>query len=144
VVGIQSAAEERLAKTDPATHALFHVGRGEELLSKGFVAEAQKQFREAIELDSANAEAHAGLARTLEAQNDPAGARAEAEAALAIKIFVDPLLLLARLDLRDNKADAAALSVDRALKLEPTNSSAQTLKRAVAAQLAQKAPPLPN
>jgi uncharacterized protein HemY len=54
------------------------------------------------------------------------------------------LLLLARLDLRDNKVDAAALSVDRALKLEPTNSSAQTLKRAVAAQLAQKAPPLPN
>jgi tetratricopeptide (TPR) repeat protein len=144
VVGIQSAAEERLAKTDPATHALFHVGRGEELLSKGFVAEAQTQFREAVELDSANAEGHAGLARTLEAQSDLSGARAEAEAALAIKIFVDPLLLLARLDLRDNKADAAALSVDRVLKLEPTNSSAQTLKRAVAAQLAQKAPPLPN
>jgi cytochrome c-type biogenesis protein CcmH/NrfG len=57
---------------------------------------------------------------------------------------VEPLLLLARLDLRDNKADAAARSVDRALKLEPANSSAQTLKRAVAAQLAQKAPPLPN
>jgi tetratricopeptide (TPR) repeat protein/TolB-like protein len=144
VVGMQSAAEERLAKTDPATHALFHVGRGQELLSKGFVAEAQKQFREAEALDSANAEAHAGLARTLEADNDFTGARAEAETALEIKIFVDPLLLLARLDLRDNKADAAALSVDRALKLEPTNSSAQTLKRAVAAQLAQKAPPLPN
>lgn len=144
VVGIQSAAEERLAKADPATHALFHAGRGEGLLSKGFAAEAQKQFREAVELDSANAEAHAGLARSLEAQNDLAGARAEAEAALAIKIFVDPLLLLARLDLRDNKADAAALSVDQALKLEPTNSSAQTLKRAVAAQLAQKAQPLPN
>ena len=143
-VGIQSAAEERLAKTDPATHALFHVGRGQELLSKGFVDEAQKQFREAVALDSGNAEAHAGLARTLEADNDFAGARAEAETALAIKLFVDPLLLLARLDLRDNKADAAARSVDRALKLEPTNSSAQTLRRAVAAQLAQKAPPLPN
>ncbi len=143
-VGMQSAAEERLAKTDPATHALFHVGRGQELLSKGFVAEAQKQFREAVALDSGNAEAHAGLARTLEADNDFTGARAEAETALGIRIFVDPLLLLARLDLRDNKADAAARSVDRALKLEPTNSSAQTLKRAVAAQLAQKAPPLPN
>ena len=143
-LGIQSAAEERLANTDAATHALFHVGRGQELLSQGFVAEAQKEFREAVALDSSNAEAHAGLARTLEVEDDIAGARAEAETALAIKIFIDPLLLLARLDLRDNKTDAAALTVDRALKLDPANSSAQTLKRAVAAKLAQKAPPLPN
>jgi tetratricopeptide (TPR) repeat protein/TolB-like protein len=143
-LGIQSAAEERLAKTDSVTHALFHVGRGQELLTQGFVAEAQKEFREAAALDSSNAEAHAGLARTLEVENDSAGARAEAEAALGIKIFIDPLLLLARLDLRDNKADAAALTVDRALKLDPANSSAQSLKRAVAAKLAQKAPPLPN
>ena len=91
------------------------------------------------------AEAHAGLARALEAANDIAGARAEAEKALGHpEIFIDPLLLLARLDLRDNKTDAAALSVDRALKLDPANSSAQTLKRAVAAKLAEKAPPVTN
>ena len=71
-------------------------------------------------------------------------ARVEAEKALGIRIFVDPLLLLARLDLRDNKMDSAALSVDRALKLDPANSSAQTLKRAVAAKLAEKAPPVTN
>ena len=79
-----------------------------------------------------------------EASNDDTDARAEAEKALSIKIFVDPLLLLARLDLRDNKTDDAALSVDRALKLEPANASAQTLKRAVAAKLAQKTPPGTN
>jgi len=143
-LGIQAAAEERLAKTDPATHAVFHVGRGQELLSQGFVAEAQKQFEEAVALAAASAEAHAGLARALEAANDITAARAEAEKALAIRIFVDPLLLLARLDLRDNKADAAALSIDRALKLDPANSSAQTLKRAVAAKLAEKASPVAN
>jgi tetratricopeptide (TPR) repeat protein/TolB-like protein len=143
-LGIQAAAEERLAKADPATHAIFHVGRGQELLAQGFVAEAQKQFEEAAALDSTNAEAHAGLAHALEAANDIAGARTEAEKALAIRIFVDPLLLLARLDLRDNKTDEAAQTVDRALKLDPANSSAQTLKRAVAAKLAEKAPPVTN
>jgi Flp pilus assembly protein TadD len=142
--GIQAAAEERLSKTDPLTHAQFHVSRGHELLAQGFAAEAQKEFREAISLNSANPEAHAGLARALEADNDLAGARAEAEAALRLKVFIDPLLLLARLDLRDNRADAAAQSVDRALKLDPANSSALTLKRAVAAKLAEKAQPLPN
>ena len=143
-LGIQAAADERPAKTDPATRAVFHVGRGQELLAQGFVAEAQKQFEEAVALDASSAEAHAGLARALEAANDITGARAEAEKALAIRVFVDPLLLLARLDLRDNKADAAALSIDRALKLDPANSSAQTLKRAVAAKLAEKAPPVAN
>jgi hypothetical protein len=69
---------------------------------------------------------------------------AEAEKALAVRIFVDPLLLLARLDLRDNKTDAAALSIDRALKLDPANSSARTLKRAVTAKLAEKALPVAN
>jgi tetratricopeptide (TPR) repeat protein len=144
IVGIQSAAEERLANTDPNTHAQFYVSQGQELLGKGFVGEAEKAFRQALALTPSNAEAHAGLANALEANGDIAGARAEAEAALSIRIFVDPLLLLARLDLRDNKADAAAQSVDQALKLDPANSKALTLKRAVAAKLAEKAQPLPN
>jgi len=143
-LGIQSAAEERLAKTDPVSHAQFHVSRGQELLSQGFGAEAEKQFREASTLDPQNAEAHSGLAHTLEADNDLTGARAEAEAALAIKIFIDPLLVLARLDLRDNRTDAAAQTLDRALHLDPANASALNLKRAVAAKLAEKAQPLPN
>jgi tetratricopeptide (TPR) repeat protein/TolB-like protein len=143
-LGIQSAAEERLARTDPVSHAQFHVSRGQELLAQGFVAEAEKQFREASTLDPQNAEAHSGIAHTLEADNDLAGARAEAEAALAIRIFIDPLLVLARLDLRDNRTDAAAQSVDQALHLDPANASALNLKRAVAAKLAQKAQPLPN
>jgi Flp pilus assembly protein TadD len=108
------------------------------------VGEAEKQFRQAIALAPSSAEAHVALARALEANDDVAGARAEAETALGIKVFVDPLLVLARLDLRDNRTDAAAESVDRALKLDPANPSVQTLKRAVAAKLAEKAQPLPN
>ena len=141
---IQGAAEERLAKTDPLTHAQFHVNHGRDLLAQGFVVEAEREFHEAITLAPSNPEAHAALANALEAASDFAGARNQAEAALHLKIFIDPLLLLARLDLRDNKADAAAQSVDRALQLDPANQSALTLKRAVAAKLAQKAQPLPN
>lgn len=144
VLGIQSAAEERLANVPPATHAQYHVSRGQELLSAGFAVEAEREFREATTLDPASAEAHAGLARSLEAQSDVVGARTEAEAALRIRVFIDPLLLLARLDLRDNRTDAAADRVDRALKLDPANASALTLKRAVAAKAAQKPQALPN
>jgi len=142
--GLQAAAEARLAKTDPATHARFLVSRGQELLAQGFLAEAGEEFRQAIALDASAAEAHAGLARVLEAGNNPAAARAEAQAALALKPMVEPLLVLARLDLRDNRAEAAAQSVDRALKLEPSNPSALALQRAVAAKLAEKAQPLLN
>ena len=144
LLGVQAAAEERLSRTDPTTHAQLYLSRGQDLFGQGFVGEAEKQFRQAIALAPNSAEAHVALARALEANDDVAGARAEAEAALGIKVFVDPLLVLARLDLRDNRADAAAESVDRALQLDPANPSIQTLKRAVAAKLAEKAQPLPN
>jgi tetratricopeptide (TPR) repeat protein len=144
LVEVQAAAEERLAKSDPATRAKFYLGRGQELLSQGFVREAEKQFRTAVSLTPNSAEAHGWLARALEASNDANGARNEAEAALRLKPLADPLLVLARLDLRDNKAEEAAQRVDRALQLEPNNASALALKRAVAAKLAEKAQPLPN
>jgi Tfp pilus assembly protein PilF len=144
VLEIQAEAESRLARTDPRTHARFHVTRGHELLGQGFVAEAENEFREAISLDSNNADAHAGLARVLETKPDPAAARTEANIALRLRSFAEPLLVLARLDLSDNKTETAAESVDRALQLEPSNGSALALKRAIAAKLAEKAQPLPH
>jgi Flp pilus assembly protein TadD/TolB-like protein len=144
VLELDAVAEQRLTKDDPRVHARFHADRGHELLAQGFVAEAESEFRESVTLDPSNAEAHAGLARVLEANQDAAGARAEAEAALRLRQFAEPLLVLARLDLRDNRTETAALNVDRALRLEPSNAQALALKRAVAAKLAEKAQPLPN
>ena len=144
VLEIEAEAETRMAKTDPRTHARFHVTRGHELLGQGFVSEAENEFREAISLDANNADAHAGLARALESKPDPITARAEANTALRLRPFAEPLLVLARLDLSDNKMETAAESVNRALQLEPSNGSALALKRAIAAKLAEKAPPLPN
>jgi Flp pilus assembly protein TadD/TolB-like protein len=141
---ISVAAEQRLTKTDPHAHAQFHSERGRQLLKQGFLTEAENEFREAIALNSSNAEAHAGLAAVLEASNHPSEARAEAEQALRLHASADPLLVLARLDLRDNRTGTAAEEIDRALRLEPTNAAAQALKRTVAAKLAQEAQPLPN
>ena len=141
---IDAVAEQRLAKTDPKTHAQFHTDRGHQLLSQGFLSEAEAEFREAIALNPSNPEAHAGLASVLEAENNLTAARAEAEEALRLRQFPEPLLVLAKLDLRDNRTEAAAENIDRALRLEPSNAAALALKRAVAAKLAQEAQPLPN
>jgi Flp pilus assembly protein TadD/TolB-like protein len=90
VIEIQAEAETRLAKTDPRTHARFHVTRGHELLAQGFVSEAEGEFREAISLDAGNAEAHAGLARVMETKPDAAAARSEANDALRIRPLAPP------------------------------------------------------
>jgi tetratricopeptide (TPR) repeat protein len=140
---IEAEAEKNLA-ADPHSHAQFHVTRGHELLGQGFVLEAEREFREAALLDNFNAEAHAGLASSLEAKQDTTGARSEAQAALRIRTFAEPLLVLARLDLSENKVEAASQGVDRVLQLDPANGPAVALKRAIAAKLAQKAQPLLN
>jgi tetratricopeptide (TPR) repeat protein len=143
-IEIDAAVEQRLSKTDPRTHARYHAERGHELLNQGFVAEAEKEFRESITLDATNPFAHAGLARVLEANNDFAGARSEAQEALRQRQFADPLLVLARLELSQNNTEVATEDVDQALRLEPSNVTAQALKHTLAAKLAQKAQPLPK
>ncbi len=126
---MQNAAEQRLSHSDPRTHAQFHVTRGREFLAKGFKAEAERDFREAIELDPSNAAAHLGLARAVEDIND-SSARAEAQAALRLEpISTEAMLLLARLDMKSHQAQSAEDLVDRALALEPNNAAALALKQ---------------
>jgi len=143
VLQMEAAGEQSLTK-DPRAHARFHVTRARELFGHGFVIEAEREFREAVALDSSNPDAHTGLAQALESKQDFAGARAEAEAALRLRPSVEPFLVLARVNMSDNKADAAGENVERALQLDPANPSALALKRTIAAKLAQKAQPLPN
>ena len=85
-----------------------------------------------------------GLRKRRVVQSLMKDSRSQAQAALLIRQFADPLLVIARLDLRDNRTEAAAENVNKALRLEPSNAWAQKLKRAVAAKLAEKAQPLPN
>jgi tetratricopeptide (TPR) repeat protein len=135
---IESSNEARLQKSDPASHAAFHVARGRELLDEGIVSEAEKQFREAVILDPTNAAAHAGLARVLESHEDSAAARNEARASLRLTPSAEAYLVLARLDLADNNSTSAQQNVEHALALDPANASATSLKHDIATGLARK------
>jgi Tfp pilus assembly protein PilF len=137
---IENANESRLQKSDPATHAAFHVQRGEDLLQQGLAGEAEKEFREAVLLDPANAEAHSGLARVLESDQDSTGARNEARASLKLKQNAEAYLVLARLDLRENNSSAAAQNIEHALALDPANAAAAALKRDLAAGAKPQSP----
>ena len=143
-VQMQSWAEQRFARSDSRTHARFHLELGKELLAHGFTDEAEREFREAATLDSSSPAPLTGLAEVFDARGDAREARSQAEAALRIREFAEAYLVLAHLDLRENRTEAATENVNRAVQLEPGNSAAQDLKRTVAAKLAEKAQPLPQ
>jgi tetratricopeptide (TPR) repeat protein len=140
---IGSWAEERFERSDPHAHARFHIELGRELLAHGFTTEAESEFRHAATIDPSGAAPLVALAEDYDARGDAIEARAQAEAALRIRESADAYLLLARLDLRENKMDAAAEHINRALQLEPANSVGQDLKRALTARQAEKAQPSP-
>jgi tetratricopeptide (TPR) repeat protein/TolB-like protein len=128
---IENAMESNLANSDPKTHAQFHVDRGREMLAKGLLEDAGREFREAVMRDPTNAGAHAGLARIAENRGDTSAARREAETSLQLSPTADAYIVLGRLDLRENHLDAAEKDADRALALEPDNTAAVALKRDV-------------
>ncbi|HJT01625.1 MAG TPA: tetratricopeptide repeat protein [Terriglobales bacterium] len=128
-VDTQNASESRLTKLDARSHAAYHLQHGHDLLSKGFPAEAEKELREAVELDGSNALAHAELADTLNLNHDAAGARAESDAALRLTPSAAVYVVLARINLRDNNRDGAAQLVSRALQLDPNNAEALAVKQ---------------
>ncbi len=142
-----SWAEERFARSDPHAHARFHVELGKELLAHGFTAEAKAEFRHAAAVDPSSTAPLTALAAALaqdqdsDARGDAREARALAEASLRIRESAEAYLILARLDLRENRMEAAAQNIDRALQLEPGNQAGQDLKRTLAAKLAEKAQP---
>ena len=175
---IRNANEERMTHADAATHARFHVERGNQMLSQGFVLlidypaleherdlveqysftpldkltpvmsrEEILQFRDAIAHDPSLPESHTGLAQSLETWSASApsaslveGARAEAHTSIRLKPTVDAYLVLARLDMRENKLDTASASVSEALALEPKHDGALAIKRAIDARIAQLRP----
>ena len=139
---MQGWVEQQFARSDPRAHARFHVERGKELLAHGFTAEAEAEFRHAAAIDPSSTAPFTALAEDFDARGDAREARAQAEAALRIRESTEAYLILARLDLRENRMEAAAQSINRVLQLEPGNPAAQDLKRTLTAKLAEKAQPL--
>jgi len=141
-VQMGSWAEQQFVRSDPRAHARYHVELGKELLAHGFTAEAEAEFRHAAAVDPSSNIALIALAEDYETLGDTHEARAQTEAALRIRESAEAYLLLARLDLQENRMEAAAQNITRALQLEPANLAGQDLKRTLAAKLAEKAQPL--
>jgi len=137
-----SWAEQQFTRSDPRAHARFHLELGKELLAHGFTTEAEAEFHHAAAVDPSSAAPLTALAEDYDARGDAREARAQAEAALRIRESAEAYLILARLDLRENRMEAAAQNINRALQLEPGNPAGQDLKRTLAAKLAEKAQPL--
>ena len=131
---IHNFAEARLAAMDGTKQASYHVERGKDLLAKNMPEQAEVEFRAAISVANNDEVAHAQLAVLLEKKGDVTGARAEAQTSVRLKPNVDGLLVLARLDLKQNQVQLAAGEVDRALALEPANATALALRRDIAAR----------
>jgi tetratricopeptide (TPR) repeat protein len=137
-----SSAEQRFSRSDFHAHARFHLELGKELLAHGFMNEAEAEFRHAAAVDPSSPAPLLALAEDYDARGDVTQSRAQAEAALRTRESAEAYLLLARLDLREGRNDAAEQNIKRALQLEPGNSIGQDLKRTLAAKLAEKAQPL--
>jgi Flp pilus assembly protein TadD/TolB-like protein len=129
---IDNLAQARLAKTDGRTRAAYYVDRGKELLAQNLATQAESEFRTAISADHNNPAAHAQLAILLEKKGDLPNARTEALTSVRLQPNVDALLVLARLDLKQSQLQSAASEVDRALALQPSDETAQALKRDIA------------
>src|SRR5208337_1296306 len=125
-------AEERFARSDPRTHARFHLELGKELLAHGFSAEAEAEFRHAAAVDPSSTAPLNALAEAYDARGDAREARAQAS--LRLRESAEAYVILARLDLRENRIEAATQNINRALQLEPGNPAGQDLERTLAAK----------
>ncbi len=141
---MQSWAEQQFARSDPHSHARYHVELGKELLAHGFTSEAEAEFRHAATVDPSSTAPITALADVYAARGDTTAARAQAEASLRMRESADAYLVLTRLDLQQNRMEAATTNITRALQLDPANPAAHDLKRTLAAKLAEKAQPLPQ
>jgi len=138
---MQGWAEQAFSRSDSHSHARYHLELGKELLKHGFTTEAEAEFRHAAAVDSASPEPLTALAEVYDERGDSREARAQAEASLRMRESINAYLFLTKLDLRENRLEAAAQNINRAAQLEPRNPAVQEMKRALAARQASKGQP---
>ena len=124
----------RMAMLPSAEQAVQYSQLGRDYLAQGLIPEAEREFQAAIAADNSSAEAHAGLAQVRERSGSGAEARTEAQTSLNLHPNVTAYLVLARLDLQANQADASASNVSKALKINPNDSAAKGMRQALEAR----------
>jgi tetratricopeptide (TPR) repeat protein len=121
----------RMAMLPPDKRAAEYSSLGNGYLAQGLLPESEQQFQFALTADPRSAPAHAGLAQIRERSGNAADARAEAQKSLNLQPNVPALLVLARLDLAQNRLAACADDVSRALRLDPANSAAIAMRQSL-------------
>jgi tetratricopeptide (TPR) repeat protein len=128
-LAIEQMDEQRLSALPPQKHADALTQAGMRFFNQGLILEAEREFQAAIEVESNDPEAHAGLALVRESEGDTKEARLQADESLKAAPNETAYLVLGRLDLLANQKSEAAADVSNALKLEPQNSIARGLKQ---------------
>jgi Tfp pilus assembly protein PilF len=114
----------------------MHIDKGKQELREGFFEQARESFRKAIALDASNSDAHLGLANAEVALNNLPAARVELDQLVRRKPTAEAYVVLAHLDLQQDRVEAANQDVSEALKLEPGNAAAMQLKQQLASKIA--------
>lgn len=128
---LEQMQDMRLATMEPAQRAAALIKDGDQLLNRGLLLEAEREFHAALAADSSSAAACAGLAQVRERTGDATGAREEAQKSLRLQPNVPAHLVLARLDLESKQLAAAASEVSQALRADPANANALGMKKAI-------------
>ncbi|OFV85351.1 MAG: hypothetical protein A2620_05305 [Acidobacteria bacterium RIFCSPHIGHO2_01_FULL_67_28] len=109
-------------------HVAVHVERGQDLLARGEVELARREFSEALLLDPDSQPAHFFLAETYRRQGRLAEAISELKASLWSQETVPARLRLAEIYLAQNRIGEAREQVEAALALDPANTEARALE----------------
>jgi tetratricopeptide (TPR) repeat protein len=122
------APEVSLAR---ARHVEVHIERGQDLLGRGELQQAQEEFTQAILLDPAAYRAHYLLADIYLQQGRLPESVSELKASLWSRDTSEARLRLAKVYLAQNQPDQARRQVEAALALDPDNSEARALGRRI-------------
>jgi tetratricopeptide (TPR) repeat protein len=120
-----------LAALAPPERARKLASQAKVYLDRGLLLEAERLYQDSVAADGSVADGHAGLAEVRERTGDAANARKEARAALDLAGSAQAYLVLARLDLADNRLNEASNEAGEALKLDPASRAAQELQHAI-------------
>jgi tetratricopeptide (TPR) repeat protein len=122
----------QMASLPADQQAVQYTQLGTDYLAQGLLPEAEQEFNSAIAANPKNALAHAGIAQVRERSGSTDDARAEAQNSLHLAPNPTAYMVLARIDLQANQLSESAFNVGNALRLEPDNPEALTLKKNLA------------
>jgi len=118
-----------------AAHMRLHLDRGGEFLRAGQLAQAERDFSEAVLIAPESAEAHMGLAEVYRRQGRTDDAIRELRAAAWTRQDAAPRIALARLFIAQKQFAEARTELRAALRMEPENRGARQLLDALEANL---------